>query len=284
MWGLAPIFQKRALRDAGLLELNAIRGITLLVLFVPSYYLFLGTDILLPGVEFYVAIAGIALVNNVVGDLLSFIALRKIGASLTVPITSSYPFIIALISWIWFGEELTLHVLGSTFIVVTGLVFLNMRGAPEAPGERAGYLRGVLSAVGAALCWAFGLSVNKYLTLQDLTPTAIIYWRGIFIGLMTIGNWGGYKAFHPAGAQSLRNIPKTGWLWGGVSAVLSLVIGTWSYTVSVTLIPVNVATPIGASCPLVTALIACAFMGERLRPLQWLGIVFVVAGAAALTS
>ena len=41
-------------------------------------------------------------------------------------------------------------------------------------------------------------------------------------------------------------------------------------------------TPITAASPLLTALTATLFLGDRLRPHQWGGIALVVLGSAAI--
>jgi drug/metabolite transporter (DMT)-like permease len=254
-----------------------------LALFLPLFF-FVGSDVLLPGASSYLIVAVVVLVNNLLGDLLVFVAIRNIGASLATPISNAYPLIITLTSWLWFGEALTFFVLVGTFSVVAGLVLLNLRGAAKPDSQPGSYLRGVTSAVLAALCWAFGQNLNKYLTLQGATPTALIFWRIIFFSLMAGGNWALFRVLRPEKTGSLKNIPTSGKIAAVCAGALGIVLGAWCYITSITLIPMNVATPISTSSPLITALIACVFMGERLRPIQWLGIVFVVAGAVVVRS
>ena len=276
-WGIAPIFQKRALRDMGLLELNAVRGMGLLIVLLPMFF-FAKTDLLLPEAGFYMILMFVALVNNVIGDIFAFIAIRYIGVSLASPITSSYPLIVTLTSWFCFGETMTVFVLAGTFAVVTGLAFLNIRG--EAPSSH--HLWGVGAACLAALCWALGLSLNKSLTLQGINSARITFWRGAFFSYMTLGNWVGLKVICPEQKRGLKDIPFLGRVAGAWSGVLSLMIGAWFYASSLFMIPMNVATPIASSSPLIAVVIACVFTGERLRPIQWLGIAFVVSGAVVV--
>jgi drug/metabolite transporter (DMT)-like permease len=278
-WGVAPIFQKLALKDMGLTELNAVRGIGLLAVLLPVFF-FGKKDLFLPEANFYMILMFVALVNNVIGDLFAFIAIRDIGVSLASPITSAYPLAVALISWLCFGETMTVFVLAGTFAVVTGLTFLNIRGA--APSSH--HLYGVGAACLAALCWALGLSLNKYLTLQGINSVRITFWRGVFFSFMALGNWTSLKALRPEKKRGLKDIPLLGRVAGAWSGVLSLVIGAWFYASSLFMIPMNVATPIASSSPLIAALIACAFTGERLRPIQWLGIAFVISGAVVVTA
>ncbi|GHS89891.1 membrane protein [Synergistales bacterium] len=282
-WGVSPIFQKRALREAGLLELNAMRGLGALAVILPALF-FAKPDVLLPGIGSYLIVVAVVFVNNLIGDVLAFIAIRNIGASLATPITNAYPLAIAVISWLWFGEKLTYFVLAGTFLVVTGLALLNLRGKAKTDSQPGRYLYGVASAIIAALCWAFGLSLNKYLTLQGVTSTAIIFWRGTIFSFMAWGNYAIFRTTHPNNTRRLKDISLTGKAASILAGAFSLVLGAWCYTTSVTLIPMNVATPTATSSPLITALIACLFMGERLRLVQWLGIVVVVVGAVVVSS
>ncbi|GHS95707.1 membrane protein [Synergistales bacterium] len=281
-WGISPIFQKRALRDMGLLELNATRGFGVLLMLLPVLFV-AGRGVWLPGVSSYLTIIFIVLVNNLIGDVLAFIAIRDIGASLATPITDSYPLAVAVISWLWFGETITSFVLLGTFLVVSGLVLLNLRGAAKHSSQQVNYLRGVASAALAGLCWAFGLSLSKYLTLHGVSSAAFIFWRGAFFCLMAWGNWALFKVFRREKTRSLKDIPSGARVTSALSGATSLTLGAWCYTTGITLIPMNVATPIATSAPLITALIACVFMGERLRFVQWSGIVFVVVGAVVVS-
>jgi drug/metabolite transporter (DMT)-like permease len=261
----------------GLLELNAMRGMGLSAVLLPMFF-FEKADLLLPEAGFYMILLFVALVNNVIGDLFAFIAIRDIGVSLASPITSAYPLIVTLTSWFCFGETMTVFVLAGTFSVVTGLAFLNMRGAARSNH----HLWGVGAACLAALCWALGLTLNKYLTLQGVDSVMITFWRGAFFSFMALGNWAGLNAIHPERKRGLKDIPFLGRIAGAWSGVLSLMIGAWFYASSLFMIPMNVATPIASSSPLIAALIACVFTGERLRPIQWLGIAFVVSGAVVV--
>ena len=144
-------------------------------------------------------------------------------------------------------------------------------------------LRGTASAVVAALCWALGLSLNKYLTLRGVSSTAITFWRGAFFSLMALGGWAGSKAFCP---KRQRPVPLSaaGVLSSAGSGVLSLIAGAWFYASSLFMIPMHVATPVASASPLIAALFACAFLGERLRRVQWLGIACIVTGAIVVSS
>ncbi|MDR2136946.1 MAG: DMT family transporter [Synergistaceae bacterium] len=288
-WGISPILQKRALGYSKLMELNAIRGAGVLMLLLPLFF-FVKTAVSISDAKHYAILAFVAFVNNLIGDLFAFAAIRYVGVSLATPITNAYPLIIVLTSWFWFGETMTAFVLGGTLSVVAGLVLLNVRNAAPSRAtvqqfhetvqqsrETVQHLRGVASAIMAALCWAFGLSLNKYLTLHGVTSTGVVFWRGIFFSLLALGNWAILKAFHPAETRSLKEVPAAGKLAGVLAGILSLVLGAGCYTFSITRIPMNVATPIATSCPLITALIACAFIAIPL----WISNICIAHSAMA---
>jgi drug/metabolite transporter (DMT)-like permease len=236
-------------------------------------------ELLSLSVNSYLTLALIGLMNNIVGDVFYFIAIRDIGVSLAAPITSSYPLAVALVSWLWFGETLTFSILSGTFSVVAGLALLNIKVAETRSERKSRHLRGVVSAFLAALCWAMGLALNKRLTLHGVSATALTFWRGIFFSLMAVA----LLPLVTRGEKRARHVPAGSALAAASAGIIALVIGGWFYATSISIIPMNVATPVASSSPLITAVFACAFMGESLRPIQWLGIVFVVAGAVIVS-
>ncbi|MDR2529491.1 MAG: DMT family transporter [Synergistaceae bacterium] len=285
-WGISPPFQKRALREMGLVEMNAARGAGML-LFLLVMIPFAGEEVLYLGGAAYLTLAGVSLLNNLIGDVFAFIAIQRLGVSVAFPITSSYLLYMPFIAWFWFGEALTSFVFVGTFFVVAGLSLVNARspnGRDAASSETRQRLRGVVLALLAGLCWAVGLSTSKYLSTRGVDPSGITFWRGAFFGLQSVALallWGlaRWVSRIPPAPRAGR-VSAGGILAGMGAGVFGLIIGSWCYNSSLPLIPMSVATPIAASCPLIAAVAACAFMDERLRPRQWLGIVFVVTGAA----
>ena len=297
-WGISPPFQKRALREMGLVEMNAVRGAGML-LFLLGVIPFAGEEVLYLGGAAYLTLAGVSLLNNLIGDVLAFIAIQRLGISVAFPITSSYLLYMPFIAWFWFGEALTPFVFAGTFFVVVGLSLVNAKSPNgqnldgRSPNERDAAdpetrrrLWGVVLALLAGLCWAVGLSTSKYLSTRGVDPSGITFWRGAFFGLQSVALallWGlaRWVSWVPPTPRVRAGRVSAGGVLAGMGAgVFGLIIGSWCYNSSLPLIPMSVATPIAASCPLIAAVAACAFMDERLRPLQWLGIVSVVTGAA----
>jgi drug/metabolite transporter (DMT)-like permease len=282
-WGIAPVLNKRALVEMGFWKVNAFRAFGLIAILLPVF-IFADAktteELLSLDASTYLSLALVALLSNMVGDVFYFVAIRCIGVSLAAPITSLYPLAVAMISWVWFGEVITFSILIGTLAIVAGLALLNVHMAETRGDGRSRNLRGLVSAFLTALCWAVGLSLNKHLTLNGVSPIAITFWRGVFFCVMAI-------AFLPLLTRGEKETPRpsaAAALAAASAGVIALVVGGWFYVNSLLIIPISVATPIASSSPLAAAVFACAFLGESLRPTQWLGIVFVVAGAVAVSA
>jgi DME family drug/metabolite transporter len=275
-WGVAPILQKRAVAGAdglSMVEMNAARAAGLIVCLVPMTFLVPGLGL---STQLYTVLLLLALVNNVVGDVLAFVAIRDIGVSLTSPITSTYVLMMTAASWLWFEEALTPFVVLGTVGVVIGIALLTSGKSTGAVKRRA---HGIAAAAAAAVCWAVGLSLGKYLTAAGVDSIVIIYWRCLMFSVAAIAIWGVERTTGRRSSASLSSFGA-----GAAAGVVALVIGGWCYFTSLTLIPMNVATPVSSTSPLIAALIACLFGSERLRPAQWVGIGLIVAGAAAVNA
>ena len=282
-WGIAPILYKRALGEMGLFKANAFRGLGLLTVLVPVFFLAKNetiNELLSLSMNSYILLVLHSLMSGIVGDLFYLAAIRNIGVSLSVPISSSYPLVVALTSLFWFGEVLTFSVLSGTLSIVAGIVLLNTRVTETYGAKKSNYLYGVASAFLSALCWGMGMNLNKYITLRGISPTAITFWRGIFFSLMAIA----LLPLVTRGEKEKRPVSFGGAFTAAAAGITALVLGQWFFVNAITIIPVNIATPIASSSPLIAAMFACAFMNESLRPTQWLGIVFVVVGAATVVA
>jgi len=281
-WGTAPVLNKKALGEMGLWKTNAFRGLGALIV-LASMFLFAlfakpeaAWELLSLSVTAYLLLLSVALLNNMVGDVFYLSAIRDIGVSVAAPIASSFPLFVALISWFWFDEALTFSVLSGTLLVVTGLALLNARATETRGTGSSRYLRGVVAAMLTAMCWAVGLTFNKYLALHGVSSAAMVFWRGIFFSAMAI-------TLMPVLSRAEKRADKTPSAGSAIAAMCAgisgLVVGTWFYITSLFIIPINVATPIASAGPLISVISACVFMGESLRPIQWFGIFFVVGGA-----
>ncbi len=108
------------------------------------------------------------LLSMVIGDILQFMAIQRLGIALAMPIASSYPFLTLFIAAFVLGEPLTARSLGGAALVIVGviLVALPRRALIEAEGGQHQALTtnhwiGVGIAVASALCAAAAVTLTR---------------------------------------------------------------------------------------------------------------------------
>jgi drug/metabolite transporter (DMT)-like permease len=278
-WAASPILLKRGMDGLSFLEVNAIRSIgsfgVLLTITLATDPAFLVWSA--PSVFFLVILAN-TVFGNIVGDILYFAAIRHLGVSRAVPITSSYPLIVTAVSAFFFGESVTWNIILGTVLVILGVVLLRFE---VAGGDRpAMAARGFLCALGAALAWGFTVPLTKYLLLQGIPGITIAFWRSVFLVGCTWIHWGIGTARADRGRIALVS-PRAALAIVGAGA-FGLGVGVFTFTKAVTLIPLSIVTPITGTSPLLTALFGIFVMREQSTAAQWTGIALIVAGSVAV--
>ena len=108
------------------------------------------------------------LLSMVIGDILQFTAIRRLGIALAMPIASSYPLLTLGIAALVLGEPLTIRSLGGAILVIGGVILValprraltdSMDGQHRA--STANHWIGVGLAVGSALCAAAAVTLTR---------------------------------------------------------------------------------------------------------------------------
>ena len=222
------------------------------------------------------------LLGNILGDVLYFAAIRQIGVSRAVAVSSSYPLVVTLISVLWLGERPSLLALAATGIIVAGLVLLRLEPR-ESEVHRRLPLRGYLCALAAALCWGLSIPLTKWLvTTGGFTPLGVNFWRSSLLVVLAWSIWLLQTRGRPDLRGQIRRVPLRSWAALAGAGAAGLALGGFAFALALTLAPASLVTPLTAASPLLTALVATLFLGDRLRPYQWGGIVLVALGSAAI--
>lgn len=276
-WGVSPLMQKYALQQMTVAELNVARGLGILLTTLP----FFGQSMLFQiSPHDYSLLFFMAFFNNIIGDVLLFISIRTIGVSLASPISSAYPLIVALISWLYLKDSPSPLVLLGTCLIIGGLILLNLQ--KESHEKQKKHLLGAIAALGAAFCWAIGLLINRQLIANGLSPFAVTFWRGFFFNIMAFLFLVFTYRSNKNSWSRLRSFSLSTWIYATGAGILALVVGAIAYSTSLKTLPVTVATPIAASSPFIAALGGWYAFGEYLRYHQWLGVALVILGAIAV--
>jgi len=124
-----------------------------------------------------VLIVASSLAAFVVGDLLYFVALKKIGVSRATPITSTYPLFVVALQVVFLGEPVSLFIIFAAISAVTGVALLGSRlGSPSSDdGGRGGGRWGVVVAVATAVAWSGSIvMLSAVLETTNLILVAVL--------------------------------------------------------------------------------------------------------------
>jgi len=220
------------------------------------------------------------LFNNIIGDVFLFLSLHTLGVARGSAISSTYPVVVAIASAIFFGEKLTLPVVAGTMLVVAGVMCLCQKDGPKMPVSA----KGLAYAILASLFWGLGIMCTKDLVANGLTPDEVTFGRSVLFIIFALVLW--IVKFEKLNADGKKTclgaiFCRRSWL-GVLAGFLSLGCGTWFYSSAIKHIPTSVATPICAANPLLATIAAYFIFSEKLRTVQWIGVILAIAGSIAV--
>ena len=162
-------------------------------------------------------------------------------------------------------------------LISMGGVALMAFGSPaEAGGQKQTTLTGVAILLGTAVCWgAYAVSVRKYLAgypLRLAFGVISLYTSAVLVVLMLL--FGEY--------ERLAELPGRLWAMLVFSGFIGVALGHVLYYRGIHGIGPVVASSVTLGAPFVTAVLATAFLDEKLAALQLVGGVTVVVGGALL--
>jgi DME family drug/metabolite transporter len=239
IWGIGPIYYRSYLDKMGTLAVNLVRtGSAAAVLFIP--FLVFGFDHAIV----YAFLSGVLTLS--LGDTLYLVSIKSVGASVAAPVAYVYVVLVQFLA-IFVGEPLTIIKIASASLVVIGVYVLS--------GRRDSRLRmkGILTALGAALLWSAGQVVIKIVTNSGDNPLSIAFGRNVaaaaLVGLIFMstpsfrrGAWG--------------NVSKAALLILAAISVADLVVGSSFFIYSVATIGVTTTIILTSISPLLTQVVS----------------------------
>ncbi|MBU7032299.1 MAG: DMT family transporter, partial [Theionarchaea archaeon] len=101
----------------------------------------------------------------VFGDYLLLTALKEIGVSRTVPISSTYPLFVTVWAFIFFGKHFSGFIIIGTILIVIAINLISReRKKFQEDIDPAHYKRGILIALSAAILWSVSIVVLDQIT------------------------------------------------------------------------------------------------------------------------
>lgn len=292
MWAVSPIMVGRGmtLSNCTSHEINPIRSISFFAFTLAAVFIYLKGNIPVvssPKALFY--IAANVLIGNLIGDALGFIAIRKIGISLSVPITNAYPMLVVFTSWLMLGEPITIQIVLGIVVVISGLLLLRFGGysrdrekdelAPKELGLSR-FMKGFIFAIGAGICWAIGAPLLKMaMQASGLGPVEITFYRAFTFLIMSWVYRFLLVKYRPGLIIPLRKVPILAWAYFLGASIIGLGLGSILYATCISVMPVAVVTAVTATSPFIAALFGHYVLKERLFKPQWAGVVLIIIGS-----
>ncbi len=278
-WAIAPVLYRRGVDHVSYMGLGALRCTGYLASAAAFLVFTMGPAAFAPPpLPMLGLVVLCSVIWLVVGDLLYFVSLHKLGVTICVPVTSAYPLIVVPASWIFLGEPVKPAVFFAALLIVGGLILLSPKG--EDSGQKKQIRSGLIAAVLTMCCWTFGILTNKVL-MQYMPVPQLEMWRAISV---TIGSWALFLAFEGRkGLRGARLLSGKALTEMAVAGALGLTIGNLFFTYSLRYTTVDIVACIASLRPFLAAMFATFILRERLTPRLAGGIVLVMAGVVAIS-
>jgi drug/metabolite transporter (DMT)-like permease len=169
LWAITNLLLRRQVLKMGGSTANTWRNVFSTLCYLGVFFAFRGPrDLLAIPRDALLVLLLAVLLSMVIGDILQFMAIQRLGIALAMPIASSYPFLTLFIAALALGERLTARAVGGAILVIVGviLVALPRRALIDAEGNQHRALTtnhwiGVGIAIGSALCAAAAVTLTR---------------------------------------------------------------------------------------------------------------------------
>lgn len=196
-----------------------------------------------------------------------FSAFQYIDVGISCTLLFAYPSMVAVISCLFFGEQLTLRAIWA-IAIATGGVLLLSGGDAEAALD----MRGVLLSLCSALLYAlYIVGVRQMKSIRRIRSDTLNFYV-MLIGLAVY-------TCNLRFCTELQLLPAAHlWVYALLLALIPTIISLETLTIAIKLIGPTKAAVLGALEPLTAIIIGVSFFGEQLTWRIVLGFVLIVTG------
>jgi drug/metabolite transporter (DMT)-like permease len=204
----------------------------------------------------------------------------------------------ALVSIVLLGERVKPLVWLGTVLIILGLLVIKFDASRqeqanagytlESFGERerrrANMAKGILFALGSAVCSGINIPVIKLLMLKGgWNPTESYFLRSAAFFFMAWAAREAQHRFFPNSIKPIEKFPPIAWMSLLGSGLIGIALSGVLFGVCIARFPVSVITPITASSPFMTVLLARVVLKEKLSRIQSAGVALVIAGSISVS-
>lgn len=215
----------------------------------------------------YAVLGGVTLVLN---WLLLFSAYSYASISISTVVYNTQPFILVMFGVLFMGEKLTANKVFWLAISFIGVIFIVME-KPQASYVGDNFALGIIMALGAAFFWA----VNAIFTMKlKHVPPHVIAFIQVCVGIIMLLPFVQWNA-----------LPNTTEAWTAL-IILGVVQTGLVYIISygaVQKLPTHLQGALSFIYPLMTIVVDFVVFGQRIQPIQILGMAAILLSAIAMT-
>ncbi len=272
-WAASAILIKAGMKNKSPIAANIFRLYAVSLMFAVIFAAdgtFAGLSIL-SGKELLVAFVS-AQFGFVIGDYFYLTALKLMGVSRTVPITSTYPLWAILWAFLFLGRPINIQIIAGAVLIVTAIIVVR-----KAEEEERINPKGFIFALLAPLSWSFAIMTMDWLTVQGMSVLALAGIRMMFAAM-------GVSIFLPGHLRELRTITLQEALLLTGAAVSGLLIGQYLFVYSINLVGSQIAAPVSAINPLIASSMAIFFLKEPPNRKILEGLILAVMGVILIST
>ncbi|OYT30553.1 MAG: hypothetical protein B6U94_06580 [Thermofilum sp. ex4484_79] len=209
------------------------------------------------------------IIGLAIGDTFYIKSLQYIGVTRTAAISSVYPLFVGI--WGYFaGEKITIFRTLGIFLIVASIWLSTNFSFNRCPET------GVILSLGAAVSWAIGIVlIRTYIGgLNVIVANAMRYPFAIpFMLLLLMVNKDKFS--------NLRKMPREDYIMLTFSGVLT-VVSNILFVYSLQIAEASLVSPIVATQPILTSLLAYAILKENINCRVWLSVFLLMVGTILL--
>jgi len=227
-------------------------------------------------------LAAAGIIHFIFGRLLGYNAFRLIGANRATVYTMTNRFYTVLFSVLFLGEPLTVYVVSGVLLMFAGAALITTEKENSAGGKKKlsrNEVKGILLALGAALCWGITPVLIKP-GVEELGSSV----AGAFISYCTAAIVMGFLLVDRPRRQQLMQLPfKKSIMPMAISGIFTAT-GQLFYYTSLSLSPASVVTPL-LSIQSIFILLFSFFINRRMElftPKVFIGMALTLAGTVLL--
>ena len=270
-WGVGTVVSKRAVEEIPPfvllpLQLAASLGVLLILMRVSGMRLRGSPPIL----------SRLGILNPGIAYALGLAGLTWISASLSVLLWALEPLLILVLAGVFLREGITARLVALSLVAASGMALI--LAEPASGGQWPGV---VLTLIGIGCCAAYTIVARRFVGASDSTAQVVLAQQAYALGFAVVV---GLAAAVLLAGTSATAITPLGLASAIASGVLYYAAAYWFYLSALRTVPASLAASSFYLIPVFGVAAGSLLLGDRLEPVQWLGVGIVAVAVALIAS